>query len=94
MESEPLESEPLEATVLDEQPASGWREMVDNPWIVLGLLFFVMAALGLPLLWASRAFSGLSKSVLTIVVLLYTALIFYLFYLVMMWSYSRIADSL
>jgi hypothetical protein len=67
---------------------------LDNPWVVLVLLFFVFAALGIPLIWISRAFSTWSKVLLTILVTLYTFLLLWLFYLVMVWSYNRIVDSL
>jgi hypothetical protein len=53
-----------------------------------------MAVLGLPILWMSRGFSRLSKVVLTVVVLLYTAGLFYAVWLVLLWSYHRIADAL
>ncbi len=67
---------------------------LDNPWVVLGLLFFVFAAFGIPLIWMSRAFSTLGKVILTMVVSLYTVLILWLFWLVMLWVYHRIVDAL
>jgi hypothetical protein len=96
MSHQPSYDTPLEAVVIDapETPRGGWREVVDNPWLVLGTLFFVTAALGLPVLWMSRAFSRTSKAILTVVVLLYTALLIYVFWLVMLWCYTRIADAL
>jgi hypothetical protein len=71
-----------------------WRKTLDNPWLMLVLLFFVTAALGIPFLWMSRAFSTLAKLVLTVVVLLWTALILWLFWLVMVWSWTRVSDAL
>jgi hypothetical protein len=71
-----------------------WRRALDNPWIMLGMLFFVTAALGLPFLWMSRGFSTLAKAVLTVVVLAWTALIFWGFWLVMVWSWTRISNAL
>lgn len=68
--------------------------LVDNPWIVLFLLFFVMAILGLPVLWKSRGFSTLSKLVLSVVVTLYTALLFWLFWLILVWCYTEITRAL
>ena len=59
---------------------------------MLAMLFFVTAALGIPFLWMSRGFSTLAKVVLTIVVLAWTALILWAFWLVMVWSWTRIAD--
>jgi hypothetical protein len=61
---------------------------------MLAMLFFVTAALGLPFLWISRGFSTLSKIVLTIVVLAWTALALWLTWLVIVWSYTRVVDAL
>lgn len=84
-----------EAVPAANQPQSTTlRGLVDNRWVVLGTLFGVTAALGLPLLWASRAFSTTSKIVWSVIVLLYTILILWLFWLVVVWSYTRIVDAL
>src|SRR5688572_1722586 len=64
------------------------RELADNRWIVIGTLFLVTAAFGLPVLWVSRGFSTTSKVVLSIVVCLYTVLILWAFWIFMafMWK--------
>lgn len=91
----PTYDTPLDAQLVDSPPERGtWREMVDNPWLVLATLFFVTAVLGLPLLWMSRAFSRGTKWTLSVIVVLYTALLLSLFWVIMMWSYHRIADAL
>ena len=54
---------------------------LDNPWIMLALLFFVTAGMGLPFLWKSKAFGPVGKSVLTVIMLAYTAIILWLIYL-------------
>src|SRR6266498_259893 len=59
------------------------RELADHPWLVLGMLFFVTLFLGLPVLWVSRGFSPLSKVLWTVAVLIWTAVVFWMFYLVM-----------
>jgi hypothetical protein len=66
-----------------------WRQALDNPWLMLVMLFFVTAALGLPFLWMSRGFSTLAKRVLTIVVLAYTVLILWAFsaFMIYMWQH-------
>jgi hypothetical protein len=71
-----------------------WRRALDNPWLMLVMLFFVTAALGLPFLWMSRGFSTVAKVIVTILVLAWTALILWGFWLVMVWSYTRIANAL
>jgi hypothetical protein len=92
-----MDETPLDATIEEPNDAprpQTWRDAVDNPWLMLAMLFFVTAALGLPFLWISRGFSTFWKIVLTVVVLAWTALILWLFWLVMVWSYTRIVDAL
>jgi hypothetical protein len=91
---------PLPLLVNDDLDSSGipgqgtsWREIVDNRVLLLSTLFFVTAALGIPLLWQSRAFSRPAKWVLTMVILAYTGLLFWVFWLIMVWCYHRIAAS-
>lgn len=84
---------PEEPIVAEEVPPV-WRQALDNPWLMLAMLFFVTAALGIPFLWMSRGFSTVSKAVLTVVVLAWTVLILWLFWLVMVWSWTRVSDAL
>ena len=73
-----------EATVGADRGKDGsLSTLLHNRWAILGLLFLVLAAFGLPLLWKSRVFSLPMKLILTIVVLLYTALIIWLIFLVL-----------
>lgn len=74
--------------------SGNWKDLVHNKWAVLATLFFVTAALGLPLLWKSRGFSRNEKILWTVVVLIYTGLVFWAFGAVMWWSYARISESL
>jgi len=91
-----MQDEPLNAEVVDvptkaaTQNSPWWREVIDNPWLMIGMLFFVTAALGLPLLWISRGLSTPAKVVLTLVVLAWTALVFWVFFLIMAWCWSRL----
>lgn len=95
MTPQAAESEPHTPPHQPPPPAPrSWREAIDNPWLMILMLFFVTAALGLPFLWISRGFSALSKFLLTIVVLLWTALVLWVFYLIMAWCIPRIMDSL
>jgi hypothetical protein len=86
--------EPITPRQVNRARPHGWRELVDNRWLMLAMLFFVTAALGLPLLWISRGFSRTSKIVLTIAVLAWTGLVFWGFYLIMAWCFARIAEAL
>ncbi len=74
--------------------APGGPSLLDRPWVILCLLFFVTAILGLPLLWISRGFSRAGKIALSVIVTLYTALLMWGFWLVMSWCVSRIMESL
>ena len=81
----------------DKQPSpapSAARQLIDNPWIMLATLFLVTAALGLPFLWMSRGFSRTSKVILSIVVIVYTALILWIFWIIMAWCIQRIVDAM
>jgi hypothetical protein len=49
-------------TPSDQQPR--WSE---SPWVVLPLLFLILGPLALPLLWRSRQFTLLWRSVLTVI---------------------------
>lgn len=73
---------------------SPWRQAIDTWWVLLLVLFFVTAALGLPLLWVSRGFTLAGKVFWTIAVSLYTVLVLWLFWLVMVWCYHEIANAL
>ncbi|WP_254512214.1 hypothetical protein [Anatilimnocola floriformis] len=85
---------PLESRLDDQRRGASWQEIQENRGLLLSTLFFVTAALGLPLLWRSRAFSPLAKVLLTVVVLAYTSLLFWITWQVMLWSYHRVANSL
>lgn len=89
----PLPIDLPEATANQEPAAASWQEMYDNPWLMLSMLFFVTAALGIPFLWRSRAFSVPMKLLLTVVVLAYTVLLFWLTWQVMVWSYNRLLEA-
>lgn len=78
---------PPEPSSPDAQPLD---QLLHNPWVMLGLLFLVTGALGIPLLWISRAFSTWTKVLLTVVVTVYTALLIWGVWLVMVWAYYRV----
>jgi hypothetical protein len=93
-EPERGEQKSIPADERENVPAARSRKLLDNPWAVLGLIFFAMMALGIPLIWQCRAFSLREKIFWTLAALLYTAVVFWLFYLVMSWAYHSIATSL
>jgi hypothetical protein len=93
-----MNDEPVNAPVVEPPAAAAraqsWRDVVDNPWLLIAMLFLVTGALGLPFLWISRGFTTFNKSVLTIVVLAWTALAIWLTWLVVVWSWTRVVDAL
>ena len=74
--------------------AASWRHVVDTPWLLLLTLFFVTAALGLPLLWISRGVSTAAKCVWTVAVVLWTGLVLWVFWLIMAWCLPRIWEGI
>ncbi len=68
--------------------------LLDNKPALLGMLFFVTAALGLPLLWKSKKFTTAEKTTWSIIVSIYTIIILWIFCAIMWWSYARISESL
>jgi hypothetical protein len=76
------------------QQDSQMRRALDNPWLMLGMLFGVTLFLGLPFLWISRGFSPLGKVVVTLLVLVWTVIVFACFFAVLVWCWQRISGSL
>lgn len=89
----PIVSDPVPPVADTKAEKSKLDRILDSKVAVLGLLFLAMAALGLPLLWKSPAFSRTEKTIWSLVVLIYTALILWAFCAVMWWSYSRISGT-
>lgn len=83
-------------TVAEKSPSkpSKLQQLIDNPWAVLAAIFLAMMFLGIPLLWMSRGFSLSGKIFWTIATLVYSAVLIWLFCLVMWFCYRSIADSL
>lgn len=75
------------------KPAGIWERFLGSKLGILAAIFFAMMFLGIPLLWKSPRFNTAERIVWTIVTIAYSALVFWLFYLVMAWSYSRIFPS-
>ena len=55
---------------------------LNNPWVILALMFLVLGPLALPLLWRSTRFSRSAKIALTVTVSIVTALVVVALYLV------------
>lgn len=58
-----------------EEPVKVKPKWYYNIWFVLGMLFFVLGPLGLPLVWKSPSFARWVKVVLTIVMVIYTVVL-------------------
>lgn len=61
---------------------------------ILTTVFLVAGILGLPLIYYSPVFNQKEKALWTIVVLIYTAILFYILYRVAAWSYESITSAL
>ncbi len=70
------------------------RRALDNPWLMLLMLFGVTRFIGLPFLWMSRGFSTTGKIVVTILTLLWTVIVFACFGAVVWWCWQRIYSAL
>ena len=68
--------------------------LIDNRWFIIALLFGATGVLGIPVLFMSRAFSAPAKWGLAIAATLYTLLLVWIVWLILVWSYGRIADAL
>lgn len=68
--------------------------MLDRPLPVLAIIFFAMAIFGIPLLWVSRGFSRPMKIFWSIMATIYTALLLWGFYAVMVYVVSSVIDTL
>lgn len=70
------------------------KRALDDPWMVLLVLFVVTGCLGIPLLFMSRGFSTTSRLVWSIVSVVYTALLLWGFVLIMQWCWGEISRAL
>lgn len=69
----------------------GAEKLIQNKFAVLACLFLVTGFLGLPLLWMNRRFNTAERIIWSIVVIIYTLVLFGLVGLVFLWSYRQIA---
>lgn len=85
-----------EAELVDDAPTTTRKKalLLDRPWVVLSMLFLVTLFLGFPVLWRSKGFSAQGKIVWTILVSLWSILIFYVFFVIMAWSYGRVSEAI
>lgn len=66
-------------------------EAIDNPWVVVGLLFGVMGPLAIPILWRSRGFRWPMKITLSIAVCVYITLLAWLAWLAVRMAWQQVA---
>jgi hypothetical protein len=70
--------------------SSVWQQTLQNRTAVLGTLFLVTGALGLPLLWYSPVFSRLEKSFWTSMAVIYTSALIGVTWAILYWCYQMI----
>ena len=72
-------------------PAGGvWQQTLQSRVAVLGTLFLVTGALGLPLLWYSSVFSRVEKGLWSIVAVCYTAALLGVTWAILTWCYQSV----
>jgi hypothetical protein len=76
------------------KPHSEKTSVFDQKWFVLAAIFLALMFLGLPLLWRCPAFSKLEKFVWTIATLIYSAVLIWIFILIMTWSWRNITEAM
>jgi hypothetical protein len=82
------------------EEAPGYDEASEEPLgrlgrsklAILATVFLAAGILGLPLIFYSPRFSRPEKAFWTVIVLLYTVLVFYLLYLALVWVAGRVAQ--
>lgn len=67
-------------------------DLIDNKWVILALLFLVLAGFGIPFLWKSKAFSKTGKILLTLVMIVYTAVILWLICVASMFLMEQLSE--
>jgi len=84
---------PGHAPISKEKAIASRTKLCDNPWFVLSLMFLALGPFALPLLWRSRGFSPFWKTLLTVVMLAFTALLVFAIWFIVTQS-QNILDEL
>jgi hypothetical protein len=71
---------------------SAWEQTLRSRGAVLGTMFLVTGALGLPLLWYSPVFSKLEKLLWTLIVLIYTLTLLGITWAILLWCYRLLVS--
>ncbi len=81
-------SSPIEATLVrSENSANGISQ---SKFAVIGFLFLVTGAVGLPLLWVNRRFNNVERLFWTVAVLTWTFLLIGVTWAILRWTYEQI----
>ncbi|MGV3485241.1 MAG: hypothetical protein ACO1RT_12550 [Planctomycetaceae bacterium] len=70
--------------------AAVWQQTLQSRVAVLGTLFLVTGALGLPLLWYSSVFSRLEKGLWSLVAMCYTVALLGVTWAIIAWCYQSV----
>ena len=71
--------------------SSGLASLLENKLAVLGTLFLVTGALGIPLLWMSSKFSTHERWLWAIINSVYTAALIWFVIIICLWSWRQIS---
>lgn len=80
------------ATPRTKSVSSVWQQTLKSRTAVLGTLFLVTGALGLPLLWYSPVFSRVEKLFWTLMAAVYTSALIGVTWAILYWCYQMIVD--
>ncbi|QDV61263.1 hypothetical protein [Crateriforma conspicua] len=95
-EPQDASDEPIyEATVVhpEDGPSPSGQGVTQSKAAVLAVLFLVAGVFGVPLLWINKRFNTAERILWTVVVTIYTFLLVWIAYSVVMWSLDQIAAS-
>jgi len=73
--------------------SSVWQNTLQSRTAVLGTLFLVTGALGLPILWYSPVFSRLEKLFWTLLAIIYTSALIGVTWAILYWCYRLITNA-
>jgi hypothetical protein len=72
---------------------SVWQQTLNSRTAVLGTLFLVTGAIGLPLVWYSPVFTRVEKLFWSLMAIIYTSALIGVTWAVVYWCYKLVADA-
>ncbi len=89
----PPPSQASSPAIQTQSQSSLWQQTLNSRAAILGTLFLITGAIGLPLLWYSPVFSQLEKWIWSAIALIYTAALIGVTWAVVVWCYRIISGA-